>query len=119
MTLFIDTTDNDLVTIGLINKKIAKKTWQTKWLSETLLPTIERFLKLQRVKFQGLKKIVVVVGPGFFSRIRTGVATANALGYALNIPIAGVRQGFRRLKFGKAALPYYAKFPNITRSKPR
>lgn len=116
MILFIDTTDNDFAKIALITgKKVVSKTWQTKRLSETLMPIISSLLKRQKVKFQDLHKIVVVKGPGFFSRLRTGVATANALAFALNIPVAGTKRGFLKLKFQNQVLPYYSAKPNITK----
>ena len=123
MILFIDTTDNDLVKIGLAaGQKFWTKTWQTKRLSETLTPEIKKLLKRQKSAFQDIKKIVVVAGPGFFSRARTGVATANALAYALNVKVAGIKRsqvpqspsGFKRVKYKNFTLPYYERAPNIT-----
>ncbi|MBI2356032.1 MAG: tRNA (adenosine(37)-N6)-threonylcarbamoyltransferase complex dimerization subunit type 1 TsaB [Candidatus Doudnabacteria bacterium] len=128
MILFIDTTDNDFVRIGLVrNSKFITKQWQTRKLSETLMLEIKKFLSRQKVNFQDIKRIVVVVGPGFFSRTRTGVATANALAFALAIPVAGIKQNqipkdplkFNRLKYKNSVLPYYEKAPNITKPKRR
>lgn len=126
MTLFIDTTDNDLVRIALtLNRKIISKEWQTKFLSRTLMPEIAKLLKKNKRSFSDIKKVVVVRGPGFFSRTRTGVAVANALAFGLNVPIAGIKRSqvptelmtFKHLKFSKSVMPYYDKAPNITRPK--
>lgn len=123
MILFIDSTDNDLIQIGLLlGEKFATKQWRTKFLSKTLLPQISSLLKKYKHDFSDIKKIVVVRGPGFFSRTRSGIATANALAYALGIPMAGVKasqvpkdfQKLDKLKWQKIVLPYYEKAPNIT-----
>src|SRR3989338_5955306 len=116
MTLFIDTTDNDLVKITLLvkDKKFSKQ-WRTRRLSETLMPQISALIEKNKKKISDLKKIIVVRGPGFFSRVRTGVATA--LAYGLNIRVAGVEVGQKEKKFSRLVLPFYQKPPNITKSK--
>lgn len=47
-------------------------------------------LKTVGITLQDLKKIIVNVGPGGTSSVRTGVAFANSLSYSLKIPVCPV-----------------------------
>ncbi|MCH8029258.1 MAG: tRNA (adenosine(37)-N6)-threonylcarbamoyltransferase complex dimerization subunit type 1 TsaB [Candidatus Dadabacteria bacterium] len=58
--------------------------------SEKLLPMIEEMLKLLEVDKRKIGGISVTIGPGFFTALRVGIATAKGLAYALGIPIVGV-----------------------------
>jgi tRNA threonylcarbamoyl adenosine modification protein YeaZ len=60
---------------------------------ETLLPAIGRFLGEQNIRRSGLTGIVVGTGPGAFTGLRVGLATAKGLAHGLGIPIAGVSTG--------------------------
>lgn len=124
MLLFLDTSDNDTTRIALVGQKTAEHYWVSKFnQSEFLVSEIKKFLKKNKTEFNKLKKIAVVVGPGHFSRVRTGVATANALGYALKIPVVGIKnpvlniQELKKEKGDKMVLVYYDKAPNITKPK--
>lgn len=55
--------------------------------AEKLLPAIDRMLRTKKIKLNAIKKIVVVNRGGSFTSLRIGVLTANALGYALKIPV--------------------------------
>jgi tRNA threonylcarbamoyladenosine biosynthesis protein TsaB len=57
---------------------------------EELLPRIGRLLEGSRVELRELGAIVVGTGPGAFTGLRVGVATAKALAHALGRPIVGV-----------------------------
>lgn len=57
---------------------------------ELLVPSIERLLAEANVRRSGLGGIVVGTGPGAFTGLRVGLATAKALAHALRCPIAGV-----------------------------
>lgn len=57
---------------------------------ETLLPSIGRFLGEQNIRRSRLVGIVVGTGPGAFTGLRVGLATAKGLAHALAIPLAGV-----------------------------
>jgi len=63
------------------------KTFSFQNTSENLLPEIDKLLKKQKVKLKDLDAVSVCVGPGSFTGIRVGVATAKALGIALSIPL--------------------------------
>ena len=149
MILYIDTTNAEKMTIALGNggKIVAKRSLKAKYRqAEKLLPAIDYLIK--KIKFhntsrkiQGkvqrnvdlshiLDEIVVVNGPGPFTATRIGVATANALGYGLQIAVSGIKNSeFKNIdeliKDGRdktkksnfkqnVVEPFYDKSPNIT-----
>lgn len=57
---------------------------------ETLLATIGRFLGEQNIRRSRLTGIVVGIGPGAFTGLRVGIATAKGLAHGLALPIAGI-----------------------------
>ena len=57
---------------------------------ETLLPSIGRFLGEQNIRRSRLEGIVVGTGPGAFTGLRVGIATAKGLAHGLAIPLVGV-----------------------------
>ena len=57
---------------------------------EQLLPSIGRVLGEANVRRSRLDAIVVGSGPGAFTGLRVGMATAKALAHALGVPIIGV-----------------------------
>jgi tRNA threonylcarbamoyl adenosine modification protein YeaZ len=57
---------------------------------ETLLPSIGRFLGEQNIRRSRLMGIVVGTGPGAFTGLRVGIATAKGLAHGLGIPLVGV-----------------------------
>lgn len=58
--------------------------------AELLIPELERLLKKARVSKQNIMLLAVDVGPGSFTGVRIGVATARALAQALRVPLVGV-----------------------------
>jgi tRNA threonylcarbamoyl adenosine modification protein YeaZ len=60
---------------------------------ETLLPNIGRFLGEQNLRRSRLAGIVVGTGPGAFTGLRVGMATAKGLAHGLGIPLVGVGTG--------------------------
>ncbi|EHL16939.1 tRNA (adenosine(37)-N6)-threonylcarbamoyltransferase complex dimerization subunit type 1 TsaB [Peptoanaerobacter stomatis] len=58
--------------------------------STTLMPCIEDLFKVINFDKKTLDMIAVCVGPGSFTGIRIGVATANAMSMAFNIPVVSV-----------------------------
>jgi tRNA A37 threonylcarbamoyladenosine modification protein TsaB len=126
MILFINTTLLDKLEVRLYNQKAVKIRQRSKKVnydeSEKLLKTIDQVIgKCQ----QRIKGIIVVNGQqGRFSAIRVGVACANALAWAWNVPVLGIQQGeeIRRAierinqlkKFQGSVEPVYEKEPNIT-----
>ena len=57
---------------------------------ETLVPTIQRFLGEQNIRRSRLTAIVVGTGPGAFTGLRVGLATAKGLAHGLGLPIVGI-----------------------------
>ncbi|MEX1169834.1 MAG: tRNA (adenosine(37)-N6)-threonylcarbamoyltransferase complex dimerization subunit type 1 TsaB [Chloroflexota bacterium] len=57
---------------------------------ETLLATIGRFLGEQNIRRSRLTGIVVGTGPGAFTGLRVGIATAKGLAHGMALPIVGV-----------------------------
>ncbi len=60
---------------------------------ETLLPGIGRFLGEQNLRRSRLAGIVVGTGPGAFTGLRVGIATAKGLAHGLGIPLVGISTG--------------------------
>ena len=55
-----------------------------------LLALIAEIMEASGTGWEGIDRIAVGVGPGTFTGLRIGVATANALGRATGIPLVGV-----------------------------
>jgi tRNA threonylcarbamoyl adenosine modification protein YeaZ len=60
---------------------------------ETLLASLESFLKDRSVGLEMLAAIAVGTGPGAFTGLRVGIATAKGLAHGLGRPIIGVPTG--------------------------
>ncbi|MER3452588.1 MAG: tRNA (adenosine(37)-N6)-threonylcarbamoyltransferase complex dimerization subunit type 1 TsaB [Acidimicrobiia bacterium] len=58
--------------------------------AETLAPAIDFVCRQIRVSLREIGAIAVDVGPGLFTGLRVGVATAKAMAQALRIPVVGV-----------------------------
>ena len=106
MILSIDASDPEIVRLTLINgkKNLAHIFHCERNISEQLIPEIQKFFQKQKIKLSELKKIQTQPGPGHFSRLRTILATANALNY-------GLWTGQRVL------VAHYDQAPNITLKK--
>ncbi len=57
---------------------------------ETLLPSIERLLDERSIPRTRLGGVVVGTGPGAFTGLRVGIATAKGIAHGLGIPLIGV-----------------------------
>ena len=123
MTLYINTTAKDEMTIGLrdgdkvlVNKKIISPRQQ----AEKLLPSISRLLESKKIKLSQLTKIIVANQGGSFTSLRIGVITANALAYALKIPVEAEPKTPKKNKsFSEYSIiePIYSSEPNIGKAK--
>jgi tRNA threonylcarbamoyladenosine biosynthesis protein TsaB len=58
--------------------------------AETLVPAIEFLCQKARIELSEIGAIAVDVGPGLFTGLRVGVATAKAMASALRVPMVGV-----------------------------
>jgi tRNA threonylcarbamoyladenosine biosynthesis protein TsaB len=58
--------------------------------AEALLPLIEQVLAESRVGLEGLDLLAVTTGPGGFTGLRIGLATAKGLALARGLPLLGI-----------------------------
>ena len=90
--LGIDTSSN-ASNVALIedNKLICEYTVNTKTThSQKLMPMIENMLKISEINVNDMDMIAICQGPGSFTGLRIGMATAKALSHVNNLPIVGV-----------------------------
>lgn len=90
--LFLDTTSNKEVIIRLY---IDEKEFEVKQeiafnRGQVVLPLVDELLKKHSVEPEELDAVEVNAGPGSFTGVRVGVAIANALSFALQIPVNGI-----------------------------
>lgn len=83
---------------------------------ETLLPSIARFLGEQNLRRSRLIGIVVGTGPGAFTGLRVGIATAKGIAHGLGIPIVGISTGDALLASAAEAASADADDPGATGS---
>ncbi len=69
---------------------------------ETLLPAIERLLAEAAMDRRTLAGIVVGTGPGAFTGLRVGIATAKGLAHGLGCPLVGASTGEALLAAARA-----------------
>ena len=93
--LAIDTaTSRAVVAAGTFEREVGQTSWLTGHRhGETLLPEIERFLAEHALDRTDLTGLVVGTGPGAFTGLRVGIATAKGLAHGLGIPLVGVSTG--------------------------
>ena len=73
------------------NKLICEYTINTKKThSQKLMPMIENMLGLSDLKVREIDAIAVCEGPGSFTGLRIGMATAKAIAHVNDIPVIGV-----------------------------
>lgn len=84
-----------VVAIGLRSgEPIGLTTWEAGFRhGETLLPNLSRLLGETNVRRSRIDGLIVGTGPGAFTGLRVGVATAKGLAHALGKPIVGVPTG--------------------------
>lgn len=108
MELFIDTTNNRKSIVRVGNIEIIKKYDDPR--GQDILTLVEAILSKANIKKEDLTDIKVNPGPGSFTSTRVGVAVANALGFALKIPV-------NKNKVGDFVKPVYDQEPSISKPK--
>jgi hypothetical protein len=58
--------------------------------SQELLPHVERLLAAEGLHLRDLAGVIVGTGPGAFTGLRVGLATAKTLAHELRVPVAGI-----------------------------
>lgn len=93
--LFIDTTDNKKIKVGLkINRKaFYLSSSPTALKSQIVLLLIDKLLKKHKLQIKDINQIEINQGPGSYTGIKVGVSVANALGFSLKIPVNGKKVG--------------------------
>lgn len=143
MILIINTALPEEIELVLVKSQKDFKVWRKSAKmkqSELLLKGIDKLLKDNKVKLNQIKGVGCVIGPGGFTSLRIGVVTANALAYALKVPVAGIKfdeyikdgvssaeatadqvkiisEKLKKAKVGQTVLPVYSREPNITIAK--
>ena len=130
MTLYINTADQNKIMIALKDKErvlFKKEFLAARSQAEKLLPEIEKLLVRAKLKLPAIKKIEVENYGGSFTALRIGVITANALGYALGVPVVAAREmvagktmvksapksSVKKAKNFSVVKPIYDREPNI------
>ena len=79
------------VALATSDTLLAEITLQTKKThSELLMPHIAKILDMAGVSRTDITAVAVSIGPGSFTGLRIGLATAKSLAYAMKIPLVGV-----------------------------
>lgn len=128
MLLFIDTSDFTNLHLVLVNKDSQIKEFRASVAFNENYKTnelLEKFLKKSKVTPKDLTKVVVSSGPGSFTGIRVGVSLAQALSFALEIPLVVVPKTklpkelskLLTVKGSNVANLNYGQKPNITKAK--
>lgn len=93
--LIIDASSNREIKVGLvINSEedvLIKEIGEHK--AQAVLPMINDLLKKDSLELADINEIEVNTGPGSFTGLRVGIAVANALAFALKIPVNGKEIG--------------------------
>lgn len=100
MKLFIDTSDREKIVVGVDEEKFETEATNDK--SQKLLKFIDEVLDKKGKRIEEVREIEVKVGPGSFTGLRVGMSVANAIGWALGIPVNG-----RNIKKDGPVVPRY------------
>ena len=58
--------------------------------AETLVPAIDFVRRQAQIELGEISAVAVDIGPGLFTGLRVGIATAKAIAFALRVPMIGV-----------------------------
>jgi tRNA threonylcarbamoyl adenosine modification protein YeaZ len=104
MILVMDTaTSRAIVGLGRAEGDIAVRSWPVQHRhGETLLPSLALLLEEERATLADLSAIIVGTGPGAFTGLRVGLATAKGLAHGLGLPIVGISTAEALIAAGEA-----------------
>jgi tRNA threonylcarbamoyl adenosine modification protein YeaZ len=108
LILLIDTaTTQAVIALGTAGGSLVEqRTWVAGYRhGEELLARIDGLLTDRSLTTADIGALVVGTGPGAFTGLRVGIATAKGLAHALSVPIIGVPTGIALLDAGAATLP--------------
>jgi tRNA threonylcarbamoyl adenosine modification protein YeaZ len=74
---------------------------------ERLLATVEELARSEGLGLDALRSVVVGTGPGAFTGLRVGLATAKTIAHELHLPIAGVSTGEALVRAAGGATPVW------------
>lgn len=103
MKLYLDSTDNTQVLIRLGDKEFINQVDSPR--NQDVFSFLLACLEKENFKQADITEVEVNPGPGSFTGTRIGVTIANALGFALGIPVNGQK---------KPVEPVYSSSPSIT-----
>jgi len=78
------------------------------------LPALDKILKEKGIVLGSIKEVVVHNEGGTFTSLRIGIIIANALAFALKIPVKGSKGASLKTKDFQIVEPFYSGKPNIT-----
>jgi tRNA A37 threonylcarbamoyladenosine modification protein TsaB len=120
MTLYINTASNQETIIGLKKNDsfvVKNKFNSYQKQSEKLLVEIDKMLQRQKITLKKIKEIEAETRGDSFTALRIGILTANALAYALSVPIrATIGETTAQGKI-RVVIPEYGSEPNIGKKK--
>jgi len=95
MNLYIDATEKESFIIALVDETrvVCREQIQSvRQHSEKLLAAIDALLAKQGFEKKDISGVAAVEGPGSFTSLRIGIATANALAEGLSVPAYALTQ---------------------------
>ena len=121
MLLSIDTSCGETTRIQVRrkDKTIVEKIFSFQR-AEKLLVSLDTFLHQNNIKLSDFREIKVNNRGGGFTSLRIGIAVANALAYALKIPVYSQENDpsdIRKYKDYNIVIPKYSKKPAIGKTK--
>ena len=124
-------TDQPQAELGLYDdiRSVDYEKWLAhRQLAETIHQKINNLLQRQDKTLNDIRAMVVFRGPGSFTGLRIGITTANALAYALSLPIVAAggldwqESGIAKVLKGandKLIVPEYGALPHISKPSAR
>jgi tRNA threonylcarbamoyl adenosine modification protein YeaZ len=91
--LALDTATNTVIVAAgdIEGRELGRETFEGRYRhSQELLPAVDRLVGRLGLSLEELAGIVAGTGPGAFTGLRVGLATAKTLAHELRVPVAGI-----------------------------